>query len=198
MGEHSVGLQYGLLVFIKAFRRQKIINRDAQDAHSFTDPVNLGQGVISHRVGNHHTRFMQPDPAHSGAFLTGAAPKHHRLFVKRLHPITGKCAQFGHFGQHHGDHVQRVDFLFGIAARDFGLHDKHTQFLAHTLDRHAKEGRINLFPGFRHKAKALFRRRIGGVHRLPGPGHATHQPLTQFHPGLVDRLRAQALGGTKL
>ncbi len=99
-------------------------------------------------------------------------------------------AQFGHFGQHHGDDFEGVDLVAGEFAGLAGLDDEHAQFFAKALDGDAEEGGIDLLAGFGHEAEALFLRSVGGVDDAAGAGDAADQTFAEFHAGLVGRLRA--------
>ena len=43
------------------------------------------------------------------------------------------------FGQHHGDGLQRLDFVFGVGARGAVLHREHADDGAGAQHRHAEE-----------------------------------------------------------
>ena len=85
-----------------------------------------------------------------------------------------------------------INIIDPIGARGFRLQHQNAELFAHPLDRHAQEGGINLFPRLWHKAKALFGRRIGRVHRLAQPRHTAHQAFAQLHAGFVDGFFLQA------
>ena len=167
-----------------------MIDTNAQLIYRLAQAFAFAHGVFGHGVGNNHARFVQPDMATRGPLLAGGATKQNRLLVARLQRRTfaHKGAQFGHFGQDHGHHFQRVNFISGILARLFRLHHQHAQFFAQALDRNAEEAGINFLASFGHVAKALFRRCVGGVDDFAGPRHAAHQPLAQAHARLVHGL----------
>jgi hypothetical protein len=199
LGEHPVGIQDLLLFLVQLFGRQKVVDRDAQPADRLADAVDLGQRIVGDRVGDHDARLVQPDPALGRALLPRTAAEHHRL---RCRPsqrtvVAAKGAKFGHLGQHHGHDLDGIDFVFREFARGLGLHHQDAQLFADALDRHAEERGEHLLPGLGHVAKALFRRRIGGVDRLAGARDAADKPLAQPHPGLVDGLLLQPLGRAK-
>ena len=60
-----------------------------------------------------------------------------------------------HFGQHHGDGLQRLDLFLGIDALGLVLHREHAEHLAAAHDRHAQEGLdtgLRRFPADRRNA----------------------------------------------
>ena len=162
--------------------------------------VEFRVGVIGYKVCHNHTRFVQPDIAFGGPFLTGRATDQFRLRVTGLQrgTFTNEGTQFGHLSQNHGDNFQRIDFVGCKFTLGFGLYDQNAQLFAQTLDRHTQEAGINLFPCFRHVAETTFRRRIGGVDQRSGLGDATNQTFAHTHARLVDRFGLQTFGGAKL
>ncbi len=65
-------------------RRQQVIDRHAQLAHRSAEAVDLGQRVVGDGVGDDDARFVQPDAALGGAFLSGSPPRNiDRLLVQR-------------------------------------------------------------------------------------------------------------------
>ena len=100
-----------------------------------------------------------------------------------------------HFGQHHGDGLQRLDFLFGVDALGLVLHREHAEHLAAAHDGHAQEGLVGIFAGFRPIGEMRIRRRVGEIDRLGGFRHQADQALAFAHPRVVDRGAVEALGG---
>ena len=200
MGEHAVGFQHRHLFLVQRFHRQQVIDRHAQLAHGGAQPFGFRHRIIGHGVGDHHARLVQPDAAFGGPFLPDAAAEQHRLLVLGRHrlALAGEGAKLGHLGQHHGHDFQGIDLVIGILAGGLGLDHQHAKPFADPLDRHTKERGVNLFPGFRHEAKAALCRGIAGVHRGGGAGHAAHQAFAQLHAGLVDCAAFQTFGRTKL
>jgi hypothetical protein len=88
--------------------------------------------------------------------------------------VARKGAQLGHLGQHHGHDFDGIDFVFGIGAGVFGLHDQHAQLFAHALNRHTQEGREDFLARLGHVTKALFGRGIRRVDRQTKTRHAAH------------------------
>ena len=201
IGKHPVGFQH-VQLFAVAPRGggQHLVHAHAQFLDRLAQAQCLFFGVVGHRVGDNHTRLVQPDTALGGAFLPAGAPEYFGLLVARGHrrAFAHKGAQFGHFGQHHGDHFQRIDLVRGIAARVLGLHHQHPQVVPQALDRNAAERGIDLLAGLRHEAKALFGGRIIRVDHTRRARHTAHQALTHAHPGLVHGVGAQTFGGAKL
>mmetsp|Transcript_23169 Transcript_23169/g.39621 ORF Transcript_23169/g.39621 Transcript_23169/m.39621 type:complete len:390 (-) Transcript_23169:3225-4394(-) len=199
IGEHLVGLKHFGLFFVRSGQRQHLIDAHAQFLNRFGEAFQLAVGIVGDRVADHHAGLMEPDLTLGHTFLRDGPAQHGRLAVAGLHraAFPNKSAQFSHFGQNHGDHFKGIDLVRRKLAGLFGLHHQHTQGFPQTQDRHAHETGKNLFARFRHKAKAAFLRRVGGVDDPAAAGHLAHQPLAQTHPRLVDGLRVQPLGGAQ-
>ena len=199
IGEHAVGFQHLGVFALASGAGQHLVDRDAQLVHRIVQALQFAVRVVGHRVGDDDAGFVQPGIAHGAAFLPGAAPEQQRLGVARLErrALADEGAQFGHLGQDHRHHFERVDLVRGEFAGLLGLDDQHPQLGAEPLDRHAEEAGIDLFAGFGHVAEPAGRGSIRGIDRLAGGGDAAHQALAQFHPGLVHGLFLEALGGTE-
>ncbi len=117
---------------------------------------------------------------------------------RQRRPLADESAQFGHLGDHHRHHFQRIDLVGGKFPRLARLYHQHAQGFAQPLDRDAEERGIALFAGLRHVAETGLGRRVGGVDHAPGLGDAAHQPLAQAHAGAMHRLGLQTLGRAKL
>ena len=156
--------------------------------------------VVGDRVGHHHPGFVQPDPAHRAAFLSDTAAERRGALVqgRERGTLADEGAELGHLGDDHGDDLHAVDFVVGEQPGLFRLDHDDAEGFAKTLDRHAEEGREDLLAGLGHEAEALFTRRVGGVDRALGAGHAADETLADAHPGVMDCLGVQALGGAQL
>ena len=201
MGEHAVSFQH-LALFgpLRIGERDHVVDRHPQLLDRRAQPFTLCLGVVADHVGDDDAGFVQPDMALGRAFLPGRAAEHHRMGVQRAQrlALADEGAKLGHLGQHHGDDFQRIDLIVGILPCVLGLDDENAQLFAQPLNRHAKEGGIDLFPRLRHVAETAFRRGVAGVDRGGGFGDAPDQAFAQPHPRLVDRFLLQALGRAKL
>ncbi len=129
------------------------------------------------------------------ALLPRGAPEHHGLRMPRRQrrAFAHEGAEFGHFGQHHCDHFQRVDLVLRETSRHLRLHDEHAQLLAQPLHRHAEERGIDLLPRLRHVAEAPLLRRVRRVDRLraeqvDGAHLRLHRARDQLHDPVEPRL----------
>ena len=201
IGEHAVGFKhFELFPVAVPGAGQHLIDAHAQGFDRLVQPCKFAHRIVGDGVGNDDARLVQPDMALRGAFLRAGAAKQNRLAVAGGHcrALADECAQFGHFGQHHGDHLDGIDLFVRKQAGLLRLHDKHAQLFAEALDRHAHERAIGLFAGFGHVSKSGRGRGVIGIDHLARARDAAHQPLAETHPGLVDGLGFQALGGAKL
>ncbi len=201
IGEHAKGFQHVDLFAVAARDSfQHPVHAHTQLFDRVVQALKLAVRVVGDGIGDHHARLVQPDMAFGAAFLPHGAGKDDRLLVARRQgrAFADKSAQLGHLGQHHGNHFQRINRIGGKFARLFGLHHQNAQLFAQPLDRHTKEGRINLFAGFGHVPEPAGRRGVGGVHDLAGAGHAANQAFAQPHPRLVHGFGVQTFGCTKL
>ena len=201
VGKHAIGFKDFHLFLVAGARGalEQFVDADAQLFDGGGQAGAFGFRVVGDEVRHHHARLVQPDMALGRAFLTGAAAEHRRGGVagrqRRAFPDEG--AQFGHLGQHHGDHFQRIDLVRGEHPLGLGLHHQNAQLFAEPLDRNAAEAGIDLLAGLGHVAKAALGRGVGGVHHLSGARDAAHQTLAQLHAGLVHGLLLEALRGAE-
>ena len=101
------------------------------------------------------------------------------------------------FGQHHGDGLQRFDFLFVVLARGAVLHRQHAIDLAAAHDGHAEERAERVFAGFRTIGETRMAGRIAQVHRLRRLGDQTDEAFAFLHARAVDGAAVEAFGGEK-
>ena len=78
----------------------------------------------------------------------------------------GQLARGDHLGQHHGGGLQRLFFLLGIGAARAVLHHQHAERVAGAQDRHAEEGVVDFFAGFRPEREGRVGLRVRQVDRV--------------------------------
>ena len=116
------------------------------------EPLQFPRHVVGDEIGDHHARLVQHDMAErdavgerraltcSGRRTAGSAPG---LASGR------ELARGDHLGEHHRGGLQRLLFLLGIGAARAVLHHQHAERVAGAQDRHAEEGVVDFFAGFR-------------------------------------------------
>ena len=155
-----------------------------------------------HRIVGDHAldldaRLVQHHPADRDAFRQAFADEFARPVDAQF-----RLVQFGdieeaalrhHFGQHHGDGLQRLDFFLGIDALGLVLHRQHAEHLAAAHDGHAQKGLERVFAGFRAIGEMRIGRRVGQVHRFGGFADQADQALAFLQPGVVDGVAVAGL-----
>ena len=104
----------------------------------------------------------------------------------------------GHFGDHHGGDLKRVDLILSVVARRLVLDDENAHNIAKPLNGHAAEAGIDLLTRLWPVFEA---RRVGGVFGGIGLGGLRNPPdeaLADLHTGAVDGFGTQAFGRAKL
>ena len=107
----------------------------------------------------------------------------------------GQFARGDHLGEHHRGGLQRLFFLLGVGAARAVLHHQHAERIAGAQHRHAEEGMVDFFAGFRAEREGRVRLRVRQVDRIGLARHQADQALVGLQHGLVHRLALQALGG---
>jgi len=198
--EHPVGFEHLELILVAALRRgQHPVHADAQRLDRLVQALQLARRILGDGVGDDHPRLVQPDMALCHTLLRARALEHHRADMARLHrgPLADEGAKLGHLGQHHGDHLERIDLVLGEKPRHPGLDHQHAQLCAKPLDGNADEGGICLLAGLWHVAKAGGGGRVIGVDDLARPRDAPDKPLPQPQPDQVHGFGPQPLRGAK-
>ena len=81
-----------------------------------------------------------------------------------------------------------------MAARPV-LHNKNADDGTATHDRHAKEGMIDFFAGFRQVFEGWMVNGLGEIEANRLPGNQAHEALAHFELGFVNRFALQTLRG---
>jgi len=102
-----------------------------------------------------------------------------------------------HLGDHHRRGFQRLDLVLAIVAARLVLDDENAERAAGPEDRHAEEGMVDLFAGFREITESRMRLRIGKVERLGGGGDRADETLAHLQLRGVDRFLLEAFGRIK-
>ena len=107
----------------------------------------------------------------------------------------GQFARGDHLGEHHRRGLQRLFFLFGVGAARAVLHHQHAERIAGAQHRHAEEGVVDFFAGFRPEREGRVRLRVRQVDRIGLARHQADQAFVRLQHGLVHGFALQALGG---
>ena len=200
IGEHAIGFEH--VAMLAAIAHVAVVDQHVEvGAHGVDrgiEPFQFALHVVGDEVGNDDARLMQHDMAERDALRQRHAVGMQRAAHRRLRARLGERRQFAggdHLGEHHRRGLQRLLFLLGVGAPRPVLHHHHAERVAGAQDRHAEEGVIGLFAGFRPVGEG----RMGlGVGQVDGVGlgrHQADQALFGVEHGLVDRLPVQTLGG---
>ncbi len=203
IGEHAIGLEHvAMLAAVgDVAALQHHVEIGAHGGDGVVQALQFLLHVVGDEIGHHDARLVQHDMAERQAFGQCAAGHRHRMMRGRLCAGLGERGQLArgdHLRQHHGGGLQRFLFLFGIGAPRAVLHHQHAERVAGAQDRHAEEGVIDLFAGFRPVGEG---RVLVRLRQIDGGGLARHQADQAFvdvHHGQVDGLPVQTFGGIEL
>ena len=85
--------------------------------------------------------------------------------------------------------------FLGVPVLRAVLHHQHAERVAGAQDRHAEEGVVDFFAGFRPEREGRVGLRLRQVDRVGLAGDQADQALVGFQHGLVDGLAVQTFGG---
>ena len=108
-----------------------------------------------------------------------------------------QLARGDHLGEHHRRRLQRLDFLLRIGAPGAVLHHQHAKCVAGAQYRHAEEGVVDLFAGFRPEGEGRMRLRVRQIDGARLARDQSDQALVGAHHGTVHGVAIEALGGVK-
>jgi hypothetical protein len=203
MREHAVGFQhlarFGTVGDFAAFQHH--VDIGAQRRDRVVEALEFLLYVIGDKVLDDHARLVQHDVTERDAFRQrGAgdvAARAHRGLCSR----PGERGQFAgsdHLRQHHGGGLQRLDFFLGIGSVRAVLHDQHAERVAGAQDRHAEEGVVDFFAGFRAVRIGGMRLRVRQVDRIGLAGDQADQAFVDAHHRQVHGFALQTFGGVQL
>ena len=106
-------------------------------------------------------------------------------------------ARGDHLRQHHRGGLQRLDLFLDIGALGAVLHHQHAERVAGAQDRHAEEGVVDFFAGFRAEGEGRVALRVAQVERGRLAGDQADQALMRAQHGAVDGVAVETFGGVE-
>ena len=154
VGEHAVGFKHvavlAALGDVATF--QHAVKVGAQLCQRAVEPLDFLRQVFGDVVVDHDARFVQHDVAERDAVGQDGSGLVQRMPRGRLGAglrQRGQLARSDHLRQHHGGGLQRFDLFLDIGALGAVLYHQHAERVAGAQDRHAEEGVVDFFAGFR-------------------------------------------------
>ncbi len=102
-----------------------------------------------------------------------------------------------HLRQHHRGGLQRLDLFLDISAFGAVLHHQHAERIAGAQNRHAEEGVIDFFAGFRAERERRMALRVGKIERRRLAGDEADKTFVRGQHGAVDGVAVKAFGGVE-
>ena len=199
MGKHAVGLEdVAVLAFHGNFApRQHVVDRDPERAQRVGQPADFLLAVFVEEIGDDDARLVQHHVTEADAFRIAVAIDRHRSREIELQPWPGDLLQFAggdHLGEHHRCRFERFELVFAIVALRLVLHDENAKASPGPQDRHAEEGMVDLFTGFRQVAEGRMCLGIRKIERLGRGRDRADQTLAHLQLGKVHRILVQTFG----
>ncbi len=203
VGEHAIGFEHVavLAAFDDVAVFEHFVEARAQRLDRRLEALQLLGHVVGDEIGDDDARLVQHDVAERDAVAQSRALEMHRAPRRRLgagQRQRGELAGGDHLREHHGGGLQRLDFLFGIGAPRAVLHHQHAERIAGAQHRHAEEGVVDLFAGFRPVGEGRMRLRVRQVDRAGLACDQADQAFVGAHHGAVHRFAIEAFGGVEL
>ena len=203
-GDHAIGFQdvAVLAAECQVLRFKQRIERSMHVGDGVAQPLVLAGGVIGHQPTHRHVGLMQDGHPHrvAGIQPQPLEPKRQqRVAVGGQELVAAdEFAPGQQLGQHHGQRLQRLDFLVGVVPAGAVLHRQNAQDPAAAQDRHPHQRVVDLLTGLGAEGKVGVSLGIGQGQRPGAGGNIADQALAQAQSGLVNGRRLQALGGEQL
>ena len=201
VGEHAIGFEH-LVVLATAAEfglAGHLVDLLAHLVERQIDPLALGLGVFGDDVLDRDPRLVEHcgtrrkslDQCQPGqAVLAGGGHRRRQRSV-----LVDQFGVGDQFGQDHRDSLQRLDLDFFIAPRFGMLYRQYANRPLSPHDRHPGKAVKFFLAGFGAIGKVGVGGGFGQVERLGVLGDRPDQPLADRHPGDVNRLLRQAMGG---
>ncbi len=200
VGEHAIGFEhvamFAALGHIAAL--QHAVEIGAQLYQRGLEPLEFARHVVGDVVGDDDARLVQHHMAHGDAVGERRALDMLRVSRRRFGAGLGERGQFArgdHLGEHHRRGLQRLDLFLGIGAVRAVLHHEHAERVAGAQDRHAQEGVVDFFAGFRAVGEGRVALRVGEVQRGRFAGDKADEALMGAQDGQMDGVALQTFGG---
>ena len=160
--EHAVGFEH--VAVLAAVGDVAVLEQPveigAQRGDRGVEALQFLRHVVGDDVGDDHARLVQHHMAERDAVGQRRALELQRMARGGLGAGPGERRQFArgdHLGEHHRGGLQRLFFLLGIGAARAVLHHQHAERVAGAQDRHAEEGVVDFFAGFRPEREGRMR-----------------------------------------
>ena len=200
VGEHAVGFEH--VAMLAAVGEVAVLDQPveigAQGGDGGVESLQLARHVVGDDIGDDHARLVQHDMAERDTVRQRRAGQMHRVAGGRFGAGAGERGQLArrdHLGEHHRRGLQRLFFFLGVGAARAVLHHQHAERVARAQDRHAEEGVVDFFAGFRPEREGRMGLRVRQVDRVGLARHQADQALVGLQHGLVDGFALQAFGG---
>ena len=202
IGEHAKGFEH--VAMLAALDHvavlKQLVEMGAQCLDRRLQVLQFPRNVVGDVVGDDDTRLVQHDVAERDAFRQRHAGEMQRSPCRRLgagRRLRRQLARGDHLRQHHRRRLQRLDFLLRIVAPGAVLHHQHAERVAGAQDRHAEEGVVDFFAGFRPEGEGRVRLRVGKVDGARLARDQSDQALVGTQHGVVHGVAVEALGGVE-
>ena len=190
VAEHAVGFEN--FAMLAAFGHLAVIEQavevGAESCDRRVQPLELLRHVVGDDVGDDHARLVQHHVAECDAVRQQGAFELDGVTRDRLGAGArdrGQFARGDHLGEHHRGGLQRLFFFLGVGAARAVLHHQHAERVARAQHRHAEEGVVDFFAGFRAEREGGVRLRVRQVDRIGLARHQADQALVGLQHGLV-------------
>ncbi len=200
LGDHPVGLENVavLAALADGGRTQHVVKRAVHVGDGLAQPVVLDPGILGDDPADGEPWLVKNGDAEREAAMQARAfqpRRRRRRRFDRNHGCTvGRNAVGHHFGENHGDGLQRLDFLVAILSPRRILHRQHADDPAAAQDRHPHQGVIDLLAGLRTIGKARVGSGVGQGQRALLGGDFADQALPDPQPRPVYGRGAKSLG----
>ena len=154
IGEHAVGFEDFAVIGgrLHVAMVEHGVDRDAHALQRIVEPRFFLLGILGDEIGDDDARVVQHHRAKRDAIGEADAGKHARPPEVDIRTRLDEIIEVGggdHFGQDCGRSQHRFGFVLAIMPPLGILHDEHAKRLAGPQNRHAEEGVIGIFAGFR-------------------------------------------------
>ncbi len=200
VAEHAIGFEH--VAVLAAVGDVAVLEQPveigAQRADRGIEALQFARHVVGDDIGDDDARLVQHDMAERDAVGERCADEMQRVAGGGLGAGVGERRQFArgdHLGEHHRRGLQRLFFLFRVGAARAVLHHQHAERIAGAQHRHAEEGVVDFFAGFRPEREGRMALRVRQIDRIGLARHQADQAFVGLQHGLVDGFALQAFGG---
>ena len=202
VGEHAISLEH--IAMFAAVNDvavlKKLVELRAQRLDRRLEMLQFLRNVVGDVVGDDNARLMQHDVPERDSVRERASGEMQRAAGGGLgagRRQRRKLAGGDHFGEHHRRRLQRLDLFFGIGAARAVLYDQHAERIACPQYRHAEEGVIAFFAGFRPIGERRVSLRVRQVYCACLTRDQADQTFVRAQHRVVHGIAVEALGGVE-